>query len=256
MSHLARSQYVPSPYNASGRVVGGRVICEPRRPYVAIVGAGHGKDEAPLEDSHWEVWGLNVVPVVDRKGRFRADRWFELHEMHAQSEDDMLWITQVCPVPIYLPPQEVDCDILLPQHLSPCVRDRDGLGWINGVETNVVPYPLEEVEALYGGGYWACTFAYQVALAMMEGFERIGIFGAELAYGTDRERTVEWANLSYWVGFAEARGIEIHLPAKSRLGRHTHRYGIEYDAEKKATEDYLGLMEHVSKVRGDLGMGG
>jgi hypothetical protein len=104
-----------------------------------------------------------------------------------------------------------------------------------------VPYPLAEMEDRFGG-YWACTFAYQIALALSEGFTTIGLYGVELAYGTPRERTVEWANVAWWAGYAEAKGVTLELPAKSRIGRHTHRYGLEYEAEKIDTEHYLSYV--------------
>lgn len=229
MKHLAHRELIHSPLNApptiEDRTNG---VLSPRvRPYIAIIGAGYGMDEAPYEDPDWEVWGLNVVAPLDRQGRLRCDRWFELHEAHAQSEDDMTWIA-ACPVPIYVPPSLMDA--------SP----------------NAVAFPLAAIERVFGG-YWACTFAYQIALALYEGVERIGIYGAELAYGDARERSVEWACVSWWLGFAEARGVTIHAPERSRLGQHPYRYGFEYDAEKRSTEKYLALFNSPAAPKGGVG---
>lgn len=234
--HLARRfpGLTLSPFNArtvvDSTVLGGVGIDRPRSK-VAIIGAGFGHEEARdvMEDPSWEVWGLNVVPTLDRYGRLRCDRWFELHQRHAQSDDDMTWIRD-CPVPIYTTDDLMDA--------SP----------------NAVRFPIEALEEFFGGPYWACTFAYQVALAMFLGFEQMGVFGAELAYGDARERTVEWANLSWWIGYAEARGMVFWLPGQSRLGRHEGRYGLEYDREKNATADYVALIETFeAKKRADKG---
>lgn len=218
--HLADVPFALSPLNVPMEIVNGEVVPHERRPGVLIIGAGLGRQDAPLTDPRFEVWTCNLIaPWQYTAGlRFlRADRWFDLHQRCAQTEDDLRWIAK-CPVPIYLPEDLLDA--------SPMA----------------VPYPLVEMEQRFGG-YWACTFAYQIALAMAEGFTEIGLFGVELAYGTPRERTVEWANVAWWAGYAEAKGITIHLPAQSRIGRHTYRYGLEYDAEKVSTEKYLSYVD-------------
>lgn len=205
-----------SPYNEVLRVVDSAVrpsTMEPRRTMVCIYGAGRGRHEAPLDDPQWEVWALNLVPPLDRQGRLRADVWFDLHQRHAQTADDLRWL-RMCPFPLYVPPD------------------------LEGVSPQTVPFPLADIERRYGG-YWACTFAYQIALALhLDCFTDIGLYGVELCYGTRRERTVEWANTCYWLGRAEERGLTIHLPSNSSLGSHVARYGFEYDKERDGVLKY------------------
>lgn len=185
------------------------------RTKVLIYGAGRNRDQAAplLLDPAWEVWTINLVAPFDAYGCLRADCWFDLHQREAQSADDLRWIAG-CPVPIYLTPDMQDA--------SP----------------NAVSFPLQEIERALKSKYWACTFAYQIALAIWMGYKEIGLFGVELAYGPTRERTVEWANVSYWVGRAEGAGIRVRLPAGSMLGNHEHRYGFEYRAELDAVKVY------------------
>lgn len=233
----------PSPLNAPAKIEDGIVIIEPRRKKVCIYGAGLFRRDAPLGDPEWEVWAINVVPPVysfDGSGeRFlRADRWFDLHQRCAQSKDDLRWIAK-CPVPIYLPPDLVDA--------SP-------LG---------VLYPLDEIEEFFSTSYWACTFAYQIALAIYEGFEEIGLHGVELAYGSQRERSVEFANVAYWLGRAQERGLKISLPSSknSFLLKHPGRYGFEYIEELEAVKKYsdrmdLGDAYRRSEKEGGVGVGG
>jgi hypothetical protein len=103
---------------------------------------------------------------------------------------------------------------------------------------NAVPYLIEDIVAKYPD-YFAVTFAYEMALALHEGFSEIGLFGVELPRGTLRERTVEWACLHFWIGLARGRGIRVTLPADSPLVWHPARYGLEYDAEVEGVEAYL-----------------
>lgn len=229
MSHLADETWTPSPINATMRVGrDGTVRADPVRYKIAILGGAAGRDEAPYDDPDWEIWSCNLIPALDQRGRFRADRWFDLHQRVAQSPDDLRWIAK-CPCPIYLPDDLADAS-----------RRR-------------VRYPIETVEAAFGG-YWACTFAYQIALALTIPATDIGLFGINLAIGTIRERTVEWANVSWWIGYAEGRGVNIHIPASTSLGQHPFRYGLEYEEERDAVLRYerrtieRAQVEHVQRA--------
>lgn len=242
--HLADCTFDLSRTNATMHIIDERhgvVQSADRRRKVAIVAAGYGREYAPYDDPAWEVWALNAVPPIDSHGRLRADRWFEMHQMSAQSEADLRWIRR-CPFPLYLVPAAADHVFKMRKH-----------GFAAG-EVDIptaVRYPIEAVEHAYGG-YWACTFAYQIALALKDGFTDIGLFGVEVMMGTMRERTVEWANVSFWIGLAQGLGVTIHLPPQSRLGRHHYRYGIEYDDEKADVERYMAQMATADAV----GMGG
>jgi hypothetical protein len=168
----------PSPLNAR---VG------KRRMKVAIIGFEEQNGQtAPYDDPEWDIWGFNMANRLgfmrDRQNRFRADRWFDLHEAHAQSEKDMAWI-DACPVPIYLP-------------------SRFG----SNPHTEVFDLDTIEAEILSKYGrivrtdYFASSFAMALALALSEGYTTIGLFGVSLDWG--RERVVERGNLEYWIGLA------------------------------------------------------
>lgn len=223
--HLSDRKISLSPLNAKADVVNRTIAWHgPIRKKVCIYGAGLGRREAPLDDPSWYVYALNLVPPFDRNNCLRADVWFDLHQRKAQTADDLRWIA-ACPVPIYVPPDLEDA--------SPMT----------------VRYPLAEIEAAFGA-YWACTFAYQIALVLYEGIATdLGLYGVELAYGTRRERTMEWANTAYWLGRAEERGLTIHLPEHSLLGRHRYRYGFEYAEEIADVRDYTEMMRDVEQER-------
>ena len=219
--HIADADLKWSSLNAKAEILSAAdadVYMTPHRTKVVIYGAGLGHRRAPLEDPDWEVWCLNTIPAFLPDGSVRADRWFDIHQKVAQSKDDLRWIAS-CPVPIYVP------------------RDMLGLG------PTTVLFPLQQVEQRFGKSYWTCTFAYQIALAMLLGFDDIGLYGVELGYGTRRERSVEWACVSWWMGYATASGVRLHVPKESRLGQHAHRYGFEYAAEIDDVNEYLRQTE-------------
>ena len=189
----------------------GKVRAVPRRSKVAIIGAGRTRNQAPWEDPAWEIWGINEI------AQKRADRWFELHPLSVQTDAEMDWLRD-CPKPVYLidtPPPEIPMG---------------------------VRFPLEKVIGL-GLDFFACTFAYQIALAVLEGFETIGLYGVDLPWGTPRERLYESASVHAWVGFALGCGRRVIVPADGALLQHPplgrihprpRRYGFDYHEEKDA----------------------
>ncbi len=242
MPHLANyfSTLTPSPLNDLAAT----------RKKVCIYGAGLGHREAPLDDPEWEVWALNLVVPLDSQRRWRADTWFDLHQRKAQSDDDLRWM-QMCPVPFYVPDDLLDA-VKYPMR-----------------------FPLADIERHFQTRYWTCTFAYQIALVMylnwrraeevmstpgafadvptelpaaaepavrksiverMQRYTHIGLYGVELAYGSERERTFEWACTAYWIGRAQQSGIRICTPDNSLLRRHFARYGFEYTEEMEAVK--------------------
>lgn len=196
----------PSPHN--------RKLHDPMRTKIALVGFGEKNGRtAPYNDPEWEIWHFNmgnrIAIAYDDEGRFRADRWFDLHEDHAQDAKDRAWIHS-CPVTIYLTTMFTE---------NPHAR----------------VFPLQKVERFMrdtfkmAEPYWASSYAYCLAFAMMEDVTDIGLHGIEMDWG--RERSHERANLEFMLGLALGSGINIHTQSRTLL-RHPARYGFEYDKER------------------------
>lgn len=193
-----------------------------RRSKVAI--SAFGPSIAHLQNLHyrddWEIWGLNNgyrnAAMFNREGQMTASRWFDLHEMHAQPDDDMQWLMS-CPMPVYIP----DLDSRIP----------------NGVR-----FPIERCEQLINlpGPFWACSFSYMIALAIVEGFREIALLGLE--WYSPREWLFERPNVSFWAGFAAGKGVQLWLPPDTEFLWHPYRYGLEYDAEKAWCEEHVGKL--------------
>jgi len=209
--------YELSPSNAETVIRDGKVILSTPRKKVAITGAGKSLRRLPWLDRDYEIWGLNNFwnAMRDPQGRLRADRWFELHPPteDIQDEFDMQWLRE-CPVPIYTTE---------PFDKNP----------------NAVVFPLQELSIKYRD-YFSCTFAYQIALAIDEGFEEIAVHGLELVHGTQREATVERACVDWWLGYAEGLGITIDIPTGDHVLKHWARYGFDYWQEANIVRQYVG----------------
>ena len=179
----------------------GEVACPHTK--VAIVGAAEGREHAPGYfdgDPDWCVWALNEIhqPYYDRH--------FELHPVTVppQDEREMKFLAE-CRAPCYV------------LHATPLVPSG-------------VVFPMARLRAAgLRTDYFTCTFAYQIALAIVDGFREIGLYGLTLWRGSPRERLLEYACVAYWAGVAEGRGIAVHDEC-NLLGA-PYLYGYDYDAE-------------------------
>ena len=64
--------------------------------------------------------------------------------------------------------------------------------------------------------YFTCSLTWFMALAIMEGFERIELWGFRLA--RDHQYDFERPCVSYWVEVARSRGIEVYIPPPIEFG--------------------------------------
>lgn len=154
---------------------------------VAIVGmADVGRDAAPYDRPDWEIWGLAWDHLP------RLTRVFDPHPRSRWGDElpHRLELYRSRALPLYMKEAHAD----LPTSIE---------------------YPLEAYGDLVGRNilgkpYVESTVGYMMGLALLEGAERIGIYGVEMA------STGEWAyqrpNMEYLIGFARARGVKIFLP--------------------------------------------
>lgn len=200
---------------------------------VAIVGfANTTRDLAPWEDEETEIWGLNEAYSIPFMKRWT--RWFQLHtEVNFNREDNpndpnhAQWLREKHGKPIYL------------QEKYEYIPD-------------AVKYPLAEVIEAYGK-YLTSSFAFMLALAMLEGFERIEIYGFEM--GTHTEYHYQKANAEYLIGLALGSGFEIYMPEQCSLCK-GKMYGFEsMDVPFRQTLEYrkISIEDELKKQR-DLAM--
>lgn len=161
------------------------------RPRVAIVGYAASREQAPWDDHSWEIWTLNDAWSWAK----RATRWFEVHSrflyewVGRRPAGHVRQLAQF-PGPVYM---------LIPDERIP----------------NAVRYPLEAVIATLGRPYLTSGIAYMVALAIHENAREIGIWGVEMATGS--EYAHQRPGCEWLLGFAAARGITVTLPEGCNL---------------------------------------
>ena len=179
-------------------------VTPPRRK-VALVGfATNTLHLVPWYDPTFEIWGLNQgYSHMMRRG----DRHFEMHQPEFTEdarEPDYLKFLSSLTIPVYM----IDLRADIPAS---------------------VRYPIEAAITLAGRDYFTSSISYMIALAMIEGFEEIHLYGINLAIGD--EYAYEKPNAEWWIGMALGRGIRVIVPQASSLLKQFARYG--YSSEPR-----------------------
>jgi len=178
---------------------------------VAIVGFAPSYIEAPwgTPPDKMEFWCLNefykVAPQI--KG-FRADRWFEIHDLNSPSKNipEHIEFLRKCPVPLYLQKKREDIP--------------------NGVE-----FPFYEIikwmedKGFKGSKYFTNSISYFVMFAAFLGFKHISIYGVDMS--TDSEYAFQKSSAEYMIGLCEGMGIEVYIPPASELLKCNQLYALE-----------------------------
>lgn len=199
------------------------VAVSPRRKKVAIVGfASNTLHLVPWQDPEFEIWGMNQGHMNFQR---RADRWFEMHspEFTADVRDpNYLDFLRECPVPIYM----IDAYEEYP---------------------NSMRFPIEDAIAYAGRDYFMSSVAFMLAIAGMEKFQEVHLYGINLAIGS--EYFYEKPNAEWWLGKLEAQGIRIVVPHASALLKQYRRYGYFVDREPAGMTKVL-LQSRINEYRG------
>ena len=168
-----------------------------KRDKLAIVGwAATSRDQAPFGDEQFDIWGCNELGMVlpDR----RWDVWFNLHKAVEILPDNRKWLAaQTVPV-ILLEPVE-------------------------GVPNGII-FPFDLVFERFGR-YFTNSIAFQIALAIMEGYRTIHIYGVDMAL--DSEYQYQRPCCEYFIGLARGMGIDLFIPEQSDLLKTPYIYGLE-----------------------------
>lgn len=194
---------------------------------VAIVGTAPSWQDTPWHDTTLEIWSLNDAYLCrDARGQGfqRIDRWFELHPLdklyYRKPEQRVVFAEDVPPGHYVRPTGHIDWLKQQAKTIPVYLQQTPPDGW----PPNARRFPIEEVKARFGE-YWASGPSYMVALAILEGFTEIHIYGIHLA--TQHEYIEQRPQFEHLLGVAQGLGIRIVMSEKSPLLRHKWQYGYQ-----------------------------
>ncbi|MBI2934674.1 MAG: hypothetical protein HYY29_03785 [Chloroflexi bacterium] len=193
---------------------------QPKRKKVAILGFTDSWKLAPFGDPSFEIWGLNELYLfISHIPGGRYDRWFELHMQDGLKSDRK---RSNAPPDAHIENlKKLNCPIYMQQHWDDI--------------PNSIPYPMAQIcEAFPNPSpgwkpYLTNTVSYMLAVAIMEGFGEIHIYGVDMSH--DTEYGGQRPSCEYFVGLAVGRGIKVYIPPVADLLKTVFFYGYEQEAE-------------------------
>ena len=177
---------------------------------IAIVGkAPSSRGLAPYGDESWEIWTL--ADLVPCKQAPRWDRHFEVHPW--------TWFTQ-------------RGDAYWPWLKT--IRDKPIMAfWEHPELPSIELIPWRKITEKYGR-YLTNTVSWQIAMAIEEEPDEIGIWGVDMAQDTEyahQRPSCEWL-----IGWAMGAGINVTVAAESDLMKCSNLYGLETDSGQRLTK--------------------
>jgi hypothetical protein len=197
----------------------------PKKNKVAIVGCADSKSQVPFHlADEFEFWGVNNLHLT-MPGR-PWSRWFETHQIKMLPNGMYLRRGQPDfrgqPVPVYLQSlQALGIPVYMqqPLHILP----------------NAVQYPLDKVLEAFPRRYFTNTISYMIALALLDGFTHIGLYGIDMAVSSPLRGQNEYSHqrpsCEYFIGIAEGRGVTVDIPDESDLLKTNFLYSFEEHKE-------------------------
>ena len=189
-----------------------------KRNKVAIVGFAPSsmKDvQFMFKDPDVEIWSLNQLYMAFPEIVEHTTRWFQIH--HRTSYDQTInrdhshheWLAKQDSFPIYM--QEKEADVPASVRL-----------------------PKEMMIDIFGS-YWTNSISWEIALAIYEGFEKIYLFGIDMAQ--DSEYSFERPSVEFFLGWTcgvTGDKNRIVIPEKSDLLKTLWMYPYDDSAPFRA----------------------
>jgi len=178
---------------------------------VAMVGmASTSRHLAPYDNETIPIWALNESATPRFDYLKRVNRIYQLHPEwdftrpgNHNYEDYPKWIRERHPFEIMMQEQ-------------------------NGRFPSGVRYPIEDIVARFGPEalYFTSSAPYMIAHALLEEYNRIEMYGFEMA--ANEEYANQKPCAEFWLGVAIGCGCEVYLPpGNPLLGKEMQLYGYE-----------------------------
>lgn len=156
---------------------------------VALVGFADTKSDAPYDNKEIEIWSLNEFSL----DLPRVDRIFQIHnlEIIKNNKKD-------------------------PKHFNRLVESKKTIYFCKKYKEfpNGTAYPFKKMIGKYGN-IFASTMDYMIALAIEEKFERIELYGMDMALYSEYQR--QRPTFMFFIGLCRGLGIDVWIHPKSGL---------------------------------------
>jgi hypothetical protein len=208
---------------------------------VAIVGGGPTRKQAPWSDLAWDIWTFNEAMS---KTAQRSEAVFQIHDPGVyrtmlSAPEHWPWLQKYHGIKIYmqkvdpLVPDSIEYPLdELKQLLSHCVQKGKN-------SRELTPVEIE-----------TSTVCYAIALAILQNYSRIKIYGVEMIH--TEEYRYQREGYAFWVGYAAGRGIDVEIYGSDSIFQRP-LYGYEIVKEFQTMQFTIAERLHLLGIMPDKG---
>ena len=177
---------------------------------IALVGTAPAtRDAAPYDDPSWSIWAVSPANMGHLP---RWDEWFELHDLDLLRRG------------------EGDAPLLDSEKIEAFLSTGHGKPiWVQQAYVGRYPdaraFPFAERIARYGDGFFTSSVAWMLAEAIERKPQAIGLWGVDM--GASGEYKDQREGCHHFMALARFLGIEVVVPAESKLHARPRLYGYE-----------------------------
>ena len=208
---------------------------------VAIVGCAPSNKETPfhLVEDGLEIWSVNNAFISFNELGWPFTRWFEIHHL---VEKNGVYYRRGSPdfkgMPVNTYMQELG-KLNVPIYMQQ--------KW--DIIPSSIEYPVNEVIQQFGS-YFTNSVSYMIAFAIKEKFEKILIYGVDMASLVGGEYTHQRASCEFFIGLAMGLGIEIEIPNTADLLKTRFLYGFEEPKTQAWNQKLTATLHQLEKKKG------
>lgn len=205
----------------------------------AIMGfASSSRDLAPFNDPTWDIYILNELYNM-------VPRWDVAFEMHNINHIRSNRLRDGQPVNVNAHYEWLKAQ---PGPGQPGFRPIYMQAHYEDIPASIA-FPLAALTSHFypeGNCYFTSTPAYMMAIAIVAGYEEMGLYGIDLLQ--EEEYAYQRPCMEYLVGVARGMGKKVHVPTQSALMKANYVYGFTEptdNAQLQPLRDFLG--EQITK---------
>lgn len=202
-----------------------KVIPNGKPKKVALLGTVPHKMMAPFADKDFEIWAIAHACLGEPLPK--VDRIFEVHKW----DEVVKW-------------GSLDAFTKHPNAPKYLIERHEEI-------PNSIAFPFKEVSEKFKifpdrpESHMTNSISWMIALAILEGFEEIHIYGVNMSHHT--EYGTQKPSCEYYLGLAKGLGIKIYVPPVSDLLKSNFLYGLD---EEKQSEIMTKVEERKAWLNG------
>ena len=185
---------------------------------VNIIGLGLGAIDAPWTNETDEFWGINNAYIYGKLTRI-----FMMHgpeqtiKSSGQTGREAIPLTKA--FKLYPDMRAISLDKIIFSHKGGSIYGFSPIEKLEDLKKEkdrsiiftTEAFPLMDATKLIGTSDFSCSATYLISMAILEGFDRIRLYGFEVWSGINDEYKEEAPGIERWLNLARGKGIKTDI---------------------------------------------